>query len=291
MGFVAAGALVIVASLSGCGAAQIGQSLVTERIVTSQLTSMVDEIESVSPGIVAHYTNEITGSYSFVVDVQVAADVLTPATTVAIITPVLAAFNSSPLSNQQLNFELTAADGGVFAIGVFDLSAATVAAEVDYWFGLSTALDLPVSMDLVPSDGFDAPYLRAIAMTAAHAPLTRVAWDAARGVPDPSPAISSWSLPGIDASGTLPPEAVTNLLMSLPDQNAIGAEMIHLGWDGTAGSLSLSLFSEAKGNRHVVVHLEPCGASIPAEPDLVGDLAASGVILPPGAGVGVCASS
>lgn len=78
--------------------------------------------------------------------------------------------------------------------------------------------------------------------------------------------------------------------MSLPAQNAVGVEKIHRGWDGTAGSLDLSLFSEAKGNRYFRVHVKPCSASIPAEPDVVSDIAASGVVLPPGAGVGVCAS-
>ncbi|WP_309616543.1 hypothetical protein [Salinibacterium sp.] len=288
LGYAVVCALATVASLTGCGVAQVGQSIFTEQSITTQLTSMDEEIESVSPGVTAEFTNEITGSYTFVVDVQVTADVLTPTTTMSIVEPVLAAFSSSPLAEQQLSFTLTAADGGILAIGVFDIAHTALSAEVDYWFGLSAALGIPLSMDLEPRDGFDAPYYRAIASLSTQISLDTADWDAARAVPDQSLALRSWALPRIDAFGSLPPETATSLAISLPDQNDAGAEVINLAWDGTVGTLSLSLFSEALGNRRFVVHLEPCSVPIPLEPDVANELAAAELILPPGAGSGAC---
>ncbi len=287
-GGVVAGALGIVVSLTGCGAAQVGQSLVTEQIITAQLTKLVDEVQSVSTGVSAEYTNEITGSYTFVVDLQVTAGALTPASTMAIVEPVLAAFSSNPLAGQQLAFRVTTAGGGIFVLGLFNLTAATVSAEVDYWFGLSAALNTPLSIDLQPSEGANAPYLRAIAETSVQVPPSAADWEAARRVPDDSPALSSWTLTGISAFGTLPPARVTSLQLTLPDQNKPGAEIVMLAWDGIAGALSLSLFSEARGNRQFVVHLERCAVPPPAAPEIVNELADAGIILPPGAASGAC---
>lgn len=285
---VAICALATVASLTGCGVVQVGQSVITEQTITTQLTNMVDEIESSALGLTAEYTIEITGSYTFVVDVQVAADVLTPATTMLIVEPVLAAFNSSPLSAQQLSFVLTAADGGVLAIGALDVTPTVLSAEVQYWFDLSAALGVALSMDLEPTDGVDAPYLRAITAYSAQTSPDAANWDAARAVPDPSLALRSWALPRIDAFASLPPEAATSLAISLPDQSEASAGMINLAWNGNLGTLSLSLFSEVQGNRHFVVHLEACSVPTPLEPAVIDELVTVGLILPPGAGSGVC---
>lgn len=281
-------ALAVVVSLTGCGVAQVGQSIVTEQIITAQLTKLVDQVESVSTGVSAEYTKEITGSYTFVVDVQVTADSLTSATAVAIVAPVLAEFTSSPLADQQLSFTLTADDGGTLAVSAFDLTAAELSGEVDYWFGLSAAVGMPLSMDLGPGYGLDEPYRRAIAAVSLPVPASTVDWDAVRSVPDPSAALRSWSLPGIDAVYSLPPDSVTRLASSLPDQTEAGAQLVTLAWNGVDDTLSVSLFSEAKGNRYFLVHLEPCVAPVPLDPEAAAELAAAGVQLPPGAGSGAC---